>query len=263
MSGVQPLLVGELFESVPARLWVALGVLLLGLVLGLFAGRLNRRLLQRAGVPSAIEGTAFERTAREFGTSTVDIIAKLTFYFIAAIALLTALTVAELEYVEVFWSAAAVLLPQLFVAVFILLVGIVVGDKVELLIAERLRGVKLPEINVVPVVANYSIVFVAVLVALAQVGVATLVLVVLMGMYAFALIVFTAIAMKDLLASGAAGVYLLLAQPYGIGDEVKVAGQRGIVQEVNLLVTHIETDGEEHIVPNHSVFRDGIVRIRR
>ncbi|MDR5672257.1 Small-conductance mechanosensitive channel [Halalkaliarchaeum sp. AArc-CO] len=263
MSVGQTPLQWEVVSTVPTRLWVAAGVLLLGLVLAILAGRLNRRLLVRAGVPETIEGTAFERTAREFGTSTVDLVAKLTFYFIAAIALLAALTVAELQYVDIFWSGVAVLLPQFFVAVFILLVGIVIGDKVELLIAERLKGVKLPEINVVPVVANYSIVFVAILLALAQVGVATLVLVVLMGMYAFALIVFTAIATKDLLASGAAGVYLLLAQPYSIGDEVKVGGQRGIVQEVNLLVTHIETDGEEHIVPNHSVFRDGIVRIRR
>ena len=262
MSVGQTPLQWEIVNAVPPRMWVAAGVLLLGVVLAFLAGRLNRRLLERAKVPETIEGTAFERTAREFGTSTVDIVAKLTFYFIAAIALLAALTVAEIQYVDIFWSGVVVFLPQFFVAVFILLVGIVVGDKVELLIAERLKGIKLPEINVVPVVANYSIVFVAILLALAQVGVATLVLVILMGMYAFALIVFTAIATKDLLASGAAGVYLLLAQPYSIGDEVKVGGQRGIVQEVNLLVTHIETDDEEHIVPNHSVFRDGIVRIR-
>ncbi|AUX08719.1 mechanosensitive ion channel protein MscS [Halalkaliarchaeum desulfuricum] len=262
MSVGQTPLQWEIVRAVPPQLWIATAVLLFGIVLAFLAGRLNRRLLERAGVPETIEGTAFERTAREFDTSTVEIVAKLTFYFIAAIALLAALTVAEIQYVDIFWSGVALFLPQFFVAVFILLVGIVVGDKVELLIAERLKGIKLPEINVVPVVANYSIVFVAILLALAQVGVATLVLVVLMGMYAFALIVFTAIATKDLLASGAAGVYLLLAQPYSIGDEVKVAGQRGIVQEVNLLVTHIETEGEEHIVPNHSVFTDGIVRIR-
>ncbi|MEF8780169.1 MAG: mechanosensitive ion channel domain-containing protein [Haloferacaceae archaeon] len=253
----------DVARALPPRVWLAIGVLVFGVVLAWLAGRANRRLLERAGVPAAIEGTGFERTAREFGTTTVDIVAKLTFYFIGAIALITALTVAELDYVDLFWSGVAVFLPRFFVAIFILLVGVVVGDKVELLVADRLSGIKLPEINVVPVAAKYSIIFVAVLLALAQIGVATLVLVVLMGMYAFALVVFTALATKDMLAAGAAGVYLLLTQPYGIGDEVKVAGQRGIVQEVNLLVTHIETDGEEHVIPNHSVFRQGIVRIRK
>jgi small-conductance mechanosensitive channel len=57
-------------------------------------------------------------------------------------------------------------------------------------------------------------------------------------------------------------VFLLLRQPYGVGDEVKIAGERGIVQEVDLFVTHIEADGEDHVVPNHSVFRNGIVLIR-
>lgn len=263
MSVGQTLPWREAVRSVPPRLWLAIGVLVFGVAVAVLAGRTNRRLLERADVPETIEGTAFERTAREFGTSTVDVVAKLTFYFIAAIALIAALTVAELGYVDLFWSSVAIFLPHLFVAVFILLVGIVVGDKVELLVADHLSGIKLPDVTVVPVAAKYSIVFVAVLLALAQIGVATLVLVVLMGMYAFALVVFSALATKDLLSSGAAGVYLLLTQPYGIGDEVKVAGQRGIVQEVNLLVTHIETDDEEHIVPNHSVFKDGIVRIRK
>lgn len=253
----------EVARALPPRLWLATGVIVFGVVLAWLAARANRRLLERAGVPAAIEGTGFERTAREFGTSTVDIVAKLTFYFIGAIALITALTVAELDYVDLFWSGVAVFLPRFFVAIFVLLVGIVLGGKVELLVADRLSGIKLPEISVVPVVAKYSIIFVAALLALAQIGVATLVLVVLMGMYAFALVVFTALATKDMLAAGAAGVYLLLTQPYGIGDEVKVAGQRGIVQEINLLVTHIETDGEEHVIPNHSVFRQGIVRIRK
>lgn len=262
MTVLQTLPWRDVAASVSPNLWLALGVFLLGSLLAFLAGRANRRLLERTGVPAIIEGTAFERTAREFGTSTVAIVAKLTFYFLVVIALLIALTVAELEFVGLFWSGVAMFIPRLFVAIFILLIGIVVGDKVELLIADRLSGIKLPEINVVPVVANYSIVFVAVLLALAQVGVATLVLVVLLGMYAFAIVLFTAIATKDMLAAGAAGVYLLLTQPYGIGDEVKVADRRGIVQEVNLLVTHIETDGEEHIIPNHSVFRNGIVRIR-
>lgn len=247
---------------VPPRVWLALFVLLVGLVLSYIVGVVNRRLLERAGVPESIEGTAFERTAREFGTSTVSIVAKLSSYFVLGIAIIVALTVAEIRYVELFWSDVATFLPKLFVAIFILIFGIVVGDKVELWTAERLRSVKLPETGIIPVVAKYSVVYVAILLALAQVGVATIALIVLLAAYAFALVVLTALATKDLLASAASGIFLLLRQPYGIGDEVKVAGQRGIVQEVDLFVTHIETDDEEHIIPNHAVFRDGIVRIR-
>ncbi len=252
----------DIVNAVPDRIWLALFVLLVGFVLAYLVGVINRRLLTRAGVPETIEGTAFERTAREFGTSTVAIVAKLSAYFIAAVAIFVALTVADVEYVERFWSDVATFVPRLFVALLVLIVGIVVGDKAELLVAERLRGVKLPETGVLPTIVKYSVVYVAALLALGQVGVETIALVVLLAAYAFAIVVLVALATKDLLAAAAAGIFLLLRQPYGIGDEVKVAGQRGIVQEVDLFVTRIETDGEEHILPNHVVFRDGIVRIR-
>jgi len=261
MSAAQ-ITVPEFLVNVPYRIWLALAVLALGLVLAYLTVVINRRLLRRAGVPEVIEGTAFERTAREFDTSTVRILAKLSSYFILAVAVIVALTVADVNYLEQFWSGVAAFLPRLFVAVIVFIVGIVVGDKAELLVAERLRGIKLPELGVLPPVVKYSIVYVAALIALGQVGVQTIALVVLLAAYAFAVVLFAALATKDLVASAAAGVFLLLRQPYEIGDEVRVAGERGIVQEVDLFVTRIEADGEEHVVPNHSVFRDGIVLIR-
>ncbi|MFO8114242.1 MAG: mechanosensitive ion channel [Halorubrum sp.] len=252
----------EFVRTLPDRVWLALGVLVLGLLAAYLVGVINRRLLTRAGVPEAIEGTAFERTVREFNTSTVRILAQLSSYFIVAGAIVVALTVAEVEYLDRFWSSIVSFLPSLFVAVIVLIVGVVVGDKAELLVAERLRGIKLPELGVLPPLVKYSVVYVAALIALGQVGVQTLALVVLLAAYAFAVVLFAALATKDLVASAAAGVFLLLRQPYGVGDEVKVAGERGIVQEVDLFVTHIESDGEDHVVPNHSVFREGIILIR-
>jgi len=261
MSAVPTSLSGVV-SAVPERIWLALLVLLFGLVAAYVVGVINRRLLTRAGVPDVIEGTAFERTAREFDTSTVRILASLSSYFIVAVAVIAAMTVAEVNYLEQFWAGVAAFLPRVFIAVVVLIVGVVIGDKAELLVAERLRGIKLPELGVLPPIVKYSIVYVAALVALGQVGVQTLALVVLLAAYAFAVVLFAALGLKDLIASAAAGVFLLLRQPYGIGDEVKVAGERGIVQEVDLFVTHIEAGGEDHVIPNHSVFRDGIVLIR-
>jgi small-conductance mechanosensitive channel len=64
------------------------------------------------------------------------------------------------------------------------------------------------------------------------------------------------------IASSAAGVYLLLNQPYGIGDEIEIDGHRGIVQEVDVVATLIENDSEEFLVPNYRVLQSGIVRVR-
>jgi len=237
---------------------LAAGFLLAYAVMGV-----TSRLLDRMGVVETIEGTSFERTTNEFGTSTARIITQLSGFFTVLLALFVAITISPLQFAGLFWSSVVVFLPQLFIAVVVVVVGVVVADKVELMVSERLRGIKLPEIGLLPLLAKYSVLFVTILIALSQVGVAVSALVVLLGAYALALIVFTALATHDLLASGTAGVYLLLNQPYSIGDEVRVGGQQGIVQEVDLLVTRIETDGEEYIIPNRTVLKDGIVRIHQ
>jgi small-conductance mechanosensitive channel len=74
--------------------------------------------------------------------------------------------------------------------------------------------------------------------------------------------VLAAVAFQDLLAAGAAGVYLLLNEPYSIGDEVRIDDRHGIVQEMTMFATHIEDNGEEYIVPNQQVLRSGVVRVR-
>jgi len=252
----------RVIATVPREIWAALAVIVVGLAVAFLLGALTTRLLVRLGVPEAIEGTAFERTARNFDTSTVEVLGSLVRYFVIGIAVLLVLSIANVSIAASFWSRTVQFLPQLFFAVVILIVGVVVGDKAHLVVSDRLTGIKLPQIGVFPQIAKVTVFYIAVLVALSQLGVATLALVVLLAAYLFAVVLLAGIALSDLLKSGAAGSYLLLNQPYAIGDEVEIDGKRGIVQEVNLFVTHIENDGEEFVVPNSAVFEAGVVRIR-
>ena len=241
---------------------LALLILAVGGVAGHIIGRLNRRLLNAAGVPEAVERTPFERTARSLDTDTVSLVSRLSSWFIYGVVVLIALNVAELLNARLFWNGVLTFIPDLFIAILVFIVGFVVADKAELVVGERLRSVKLPEVGIIPRTVKYTIVFLAALVALAQLGMAVGALLILLAAYAFAIILFGAVALWDLLRSSAAGVYLLLNQPYGIGDEVRVGEDRGIVQEVDVFVTRIENDGEEYIIPNNRVFEQGVVRIR-
>jgi small-conductance mechanosensitive channel len=241
---------------------LALLILVVGGVAGHVIGRLNRRLLNAAGVPEAVERTPFERTAQSLDTDTVSLVSRLSSWFIYGVVVLIALNVAELLNARLFWNGVLTFIPDLFIAVLVFIVGFVVADKAELVVGERLRSVKLPEVGIIPRTVKYTIVFLAALVALAQLGMAVGALLILLAAYAFAIILFGAVALWDLLRSSAAGVYLLLNQPYGIGDEVRVGEDRGIVQEVDVFVTRIENDGEEYIIPNSRVFEQGVVRIR-
>lgn len=252
----------QVVEGVPARLLVAAFVLLLGIVLGYVANRVNRRLLEQAGVPEAVEGTAFERTMRGLGTTTVAIIARLSMWFIVGVGALAALSVADVRLTQQFWTSLTGFLPKVFVAVIVLIVGIVVGDKLDLVISEQLRGVKLPQAGVIPRLAKLSVVYIAALIALSQIGVVTNALLILLGAYVFGLVFLGGLAIRDLLSAGAAGIYLLLNQPYGIGDEVRIGDREGIVQDVTVFVTRIEGEEVEYTIPNSRVFEDGIARSR-
>ena len=195
---------------VPTRVWFALVVVAMGVVVAFIISRLTRRLLVRIGIPSYIEGTSFERSVRNFGTTTVSVVSRLLFLFIVGVSVLVALSIVEISYADRFWNDVAGYLPSLFVALLVVIVGTVVGDKVELMVAERLRGVKLPETNLLPLLAKYTVFFITALIALSQLGIATLALIVLLAAYLLAVIVFGAVAAHDLLAAGAAGTYLLL-----------------------------------------------------
>jgi small-conductance mechanosensitive channel len=243
------------------RFFLALPVLIGGLLLGYVVSRGLRRVLISSGVPEAVEGTPFERTARGIGTSTVSLLTQLTALFIAILAALLALRIAGLS-TEFFFGQLTAFMPRLFVAALAIILGLIISDKAELVVSERLRSIKLPEVNIIPKIVRYSIIYIAVLIALGQIGVATGALLILLGVYVFGVVFLGGLAFRDLLTSSAAGIYLLLNQPYGIGDEIAIGERRGIVQEVDVFVTHIESDGEEYIIPNAHVFDSGIVRIR-
>jgi len=243
-------------------LFVGILVFLLALVAGAVTRRYVREALREFDIPEAVAGTPIERTARRLGTSTVGVLANLCGLFVLVVGGLITFRIVHTMPQNLLTLRITGFFRQLFIAALVVVVGVIAGDKLELYLRERLRGVKVPEAGVLPLLTKYSVFYIASLIALAQIGVATRPLLVLLAAYVFGLVFIGGLAMKDLLAAAAAGVYLLLTEPYAIGDEVKLDGHRGIVQEVDTFVTHIEAEGEEYVVPNDRVFRRGIIIVR-
>jgi len=65
------------------------------------------------------------------------------------------------------------------------------------------------------------------------------------------------LAWSGLLANFAAGVFLVILQPFKVGDFVTAGGIMGTVHEIGLFVTYIDTlDNVRHIVGNGKIFND-------
>lgn len=239
---------------------LAIVVLVVGLALGLLIRRAVRRFLIGAGVPSQVESTSFDRWARRIGSSTVGVFSELAAWFVYGLAVLFALGVAEILPAAALWLRLSNFLPSLFLAILILGLGFLFGDKAELYTREYLSGVKLPDVTMLPSIVKWSILYVAALLALSQIGAATAPLLVLLTMYVVGILLVLGLATRDLLPAIAAGVYVLLHQPYSIGDTIIVDGQEGVVQEIDIYTTTIEADDVEHVIPNHRIVRGGVSR---
>ena len=65
------------------------------------------------------------------------------------------------------------------------------------------------------------------------------------------------VALQDVLKNLVAGVYILLEQPFKIGDQIAVKGISGQVEGIDIRTTIIRTDeGLQVLIPNNIVFSD-------
>ena len=72
------------------------------------------------------------------------------------------------------------------------------------------------------------------------------------------------LALQGTLSNFAAGVMLLVFRPYKIGDLINVAGQMGIVAELQLFTTNLKTlDNRSMVLPNSAVFGQTIENITK
>ncbi len=63
------------------------------------------------------------------------------------------------------------------------------------------------------------------------------------------------LALQGSLSNLAAGAALSILRPFKIGDFVVVAGQRGMVDDIDLFATHLDTpDNRRIIIPNNQIF---------
>src|ERR1044071_7176611 len=66
-------------------------------------------------------------------------------------------------------------------------------------------------------------------------------------------------AFRDILQNFLAGILLLLAQPFRLGDEIAVGNYEGVVQEIQGRATLIKTyDGYLVVIPNSAIYTQSV-----
>jgi small conductance mechanosensitive channel len=154
---------------------------------------------------------------------------------------------------------------NLLIAFLILVAGIILArlaaegttrslTRIEKLSAKRLL------VNFLARTAKLSVLVLAVILAVGQVGIDVMPLVAGIGVLGFVV----GFAFKDSLSNLAAGLLLLFYQPFDQGDFVEAGGQMGTVMDMHVAATELRApDGRLIVMPNGRIWNAPIINFNK
>lgn len=162
---------------------------------------------------------------------------------------------------------------NLIAALVILLLGIVIGRFVSKLIQRVLKeveinkilkeeaGVKIPVEQVIASAVKYLIYFVAVIVALDQIGLTTPILNLILIVFLVIIIIFIILAFKDFIPNLMSGLFIHQRRGLNKGDRIKFNGISGTIEDISIIETKIRTkNGDIIFIPNSLLTKEKIIK---
>lgn len=149
-----------------------------------------------------------------------------------------------------YWEKALPSVINIAIGLAILIIGMWFAKRIGNLVKKN--AAKAPNIdetlaNFLGSIAKYALTVVVVVAAITKMGMEASSLVAMLGAATLAI----GLALQGTLGNIAAGVMLMLFRPYKIGDYVEVAGQEGVVDDINIFTTVLATiDNIKVIIAN-------------
>jgi small conductance mechanosensitive channel len=160
-------------------------------------------------------------------------------------------------------SWLAVLLPQVIAALLLAIAGLWLARLGESALARFLDRHRLLEPTfrgILTALVRYSILMLAVIAALQQLGIQTTSILAAVG----AVFVAIGLALQGTLSNFAAGVMLLWLRPFRIGDAIESASVSGTVTNVGFFATEIQrSDGVYVVAPNSDLWTKPLSNLSR
>jgi len=162
------------------------------------------------------------------------------------------------QYLQKFLVFAMPFLMKIVYALLILIIGKWAAKIISKIVEKTLMRSKVNKTlaTFTKNIAYYGLLIFVVIAALSKIGVETTSFIALIGAAGLAV----GLALQGSLANFAAGVMIVIFQPFGVGDVVEVGGASGIVEEIQIFNTIIMApDNKRIIVPNAKITSDKII----
>ena len=157
------------------NLVVALVILCIGWAVGALVGKGVSHFMKMVKFDEALRKAGFEEFVRKSGLNlnSGHFLGGIVKYFIIVVFLIASFDVLGLNQVTAFLQQVVVgYLPQLIIAVLILLVGVVVGDVLSRIVMAGARTANLSSASMLASVSRWAVWVFAILVAMSQMGIA-------------------------------------------------------------------------------------------
>lgn len=168
------------------------------------------------------------------------------------------------------------LILRLTAAIIILLIGFIIGRFVNKLLKKVLKeletdrilkeqaSVKIPVEEFLSSTAKYLVYFIAIIMALNQLGITTVILQILLFVALVILVAFIILAVKDFIPNVLAGFFIYQKKVLKEGDKIKVNKIEGKVIHVNLVETRIKTKSNDIVhIPNSVLTKNILIKKKR
>ena len=163
----------KFIEFLP-NLIAAILVLIIGLFLADFLGRFVSKVLTRLYVDRVVEKTGLKKNLEKLGFKiTISrALGLLVFWFLYAVVLIGTAEILQLNQISQFLQAVVLYIPNVIVAVVILVVGIVVSNFISIAVKEASLAAKLTAADLLSTLAKWAILVFSFMAALIQLKVA-------------------------------------------------------------------------------------------
>lgn len=167
------------------------------------------------------------------------------------------------------------ILIKLIAAVGILLIGILFGRIVSKLIKRGLKEIELNRIlreylnvkvdveHFINNFVTYLIYFIAVVMALEQIGLTMTVFYIILGVVLIGVLIFVLMTIKDFVPNAAANIFIRRKKIIKEGEHIKIKNIDGKVIKMDLIETKLETkEGDIVFVPNVVFLKNEVVKVK-
>jgi len=162
------------FTQFLPNLLVAIIIFVAGWIIAVFLGKLTARIVKACKIDGAMERLKFKKALEEAGVKydISRIVGSLVKWFLILVFLMAAVDILKLRQIADFLNSVVGYIPNVIVAVVILLAGILLADFISNLIKAGIKAAKFASAEILAALAKWAILIFSLVIALVHLGVA-------------------------------------------------------------------------------------------